>query len=111
EQVQLQHEIEQHKQTTREFTQIRAELVQHVQQRTADLLQAVEKLKQEINEHQPTEAALRRSEARFHQMAAITGRWIWELDAQGCYSYCSPGVQDSLGYAPQEMIGKHFSEF
>lgn len=32
--------------------------------------------------------------------------WVWETDAQGRYTYCSPQVESCLGYTPVEMIGK-----
>ncbi len=32
--------------------------------------------------------------------------WVWEVDGQGCYTYCSPQVEAVLGYTPEEIIGK-----
>jgi PAS domain S-box-containing protein len=36
--------------------------------------------------------------------------WVWEVDAEGRYTYCSPQVEAFLGYLPSEIIGKTFFE-
>ncbi len=35
-----------------------------------------------------------------------TADWMFELDAQGVYTYVSPNVTESLGYTPAQIIGK-----
>jgi diguanylate cyclase (GGDEF)-like protein/PAS domain S-box-containing protein len=50
--------------------------------------------------------ALRDNEERFRGLVETTSDWIWEVDANGVYIYASPKVQDLLGYAPEEVIGK-----
>ena len=37
-----------------------------------------------------------------------TSDWVWEVDAEGRYTYCCPKVEKHLGYRPDEMIGKNF---
>ncbi|MDH4101676.1 MAG: PAS domain S-box protein [Nitrospirota bacterium] len=32
--------------------------------------------------------------------------WIWQVDANGVYTYSNPKVKDLLGYEPHEIIGK-----
>jgi diguanylate cyclase (GGDEF)-like protein/PAS domain S-box-containing protein len=32
--------------------------------------------------------------------------WVWAVDANGVYTYCSDNVCDFLGYSAQEMIGR-----
>jgi PAS domain S-box-containing protein len=51
------------------------------------------------------------SETRFRDVALASADWVWELDLQGCYSYCSDKVFDVLGYRPEEMYGKHLLDF
>ncbi len=51
-------------------------------------------------------AALQESESRFRNLVETTSDWIWEVDAQGVYTYVSPRVLDLLGYLPEEVIGK-----
>jgi two-component system, LuxR family, sensor kinase FixL len=52
---------------------------------------------------------LRESELRFRQVAETAGEFIWEVDATGLYTYASPSVEKTLGYTPEELVGKkHF---
>ena len=50
--------------------------------------------------------ALGDSEERFRALVETTSDWIWEVDANGDYTYASPKVKDLLGYAPDEIVGK-----
>ncbi|MGQ9572334.1 MAG: PAS domain S-box protein [Dehalococcoidia bacterium] len=65
----------------------------------------------DITERKRAERALRESEERFRQVAETAREWIWELDGEMRYVYCSPAVKDILGYEPEEMIGKHPLKF
>ncbi|MGH8556622.1 MAG: PAS domain-containing protein, partial [Methylococcales bacterium] len=56
------------------------------------------------------ERALMESEERFRQMADMTGEWLWEQDPSGRYLYSSAAVTNILGYSPEEVIGKNYSE-
>jgi len=57
------------------------------------------------------EEQLRESEKRFHDVAANTGEWIWEVDAEGRYTYSSPVVERVLGYTAEEILGEFFYDF
>ncbi|NOR58521.1 MAG: diguanylate cyclase [Sulfurimonas sp.] len=46
------------------------------------------------------------SEHRFQQLVESSGDFIWEVNAYGVYNYASRQVEDILGYAPQEVVGK-----
>ena len=50
--------------------------------------------------------ALSQSEERFRQVAENSGEWIWELDRDGKYKYCSPVAWQILGYKPEQLTGK-----
>ena len=55
------------------------------------------------------ERKLKESETRFSQVAESAGEWIWEVDADGLYTYSSPAVEKMLGYRPDEVVGRmHF---
>jgi len=63
----------------------------------------------DITYRKKSEAALKESEERFHQVAGIAGEFIWEVDVKGLYTYASPSVELILGYTPEELVGKkHF---
>jgi sigma-B regulation protein RsbU (phosphoserine phosphatase) len=61
--------------------------------------------------HLSAESALAESEERFRQMAEMAGEWLWEQDPDGYYSYSSNAVTQILGYSPDEVLGKHYTEF
>jgi PAS domain S-box-containing protein len=60
----------------------------------------------DLSEHRQAELAIRQSEDRFHQVADNSNEWIWEVDAEGTYLYCSAAIERILGYAPEEIVGK-----
>ena len=51
---------------------------------------------------------LEESEARFRDVALMSGEWIWETDVAGKYIYSSEKVEGILGYSPIELIDKKF---
>ncbi|MGD9116805.1 MAG: PAS domain S-box protein [Dehalococcoidia bacterium] len=62
----------------------------------------------DITERHKADEALRESNQRFADIAENALEWIWEVDAEGKYTYSSPVVEEILGYKPKEMLGKHF---
>ncbi len=65
-------------------------------------------IQKDITEQKQAQEALRESEARFRQIADMTGEWIWEQDPQGRYIYSSSAVRKILGYEPEEILGRHY---
>lgn len=49
---------------------------------------------------------LLREIARLKAMLDTNSDWIWEVDAQGRYTYASRHVMALLGYEPHEMLGR-----
>ena len=62
----------------------------------------------DITERAAEREALRRSEERFRQVAESVGDFIWETDASGLYLYASPALEQILGYAPEDVVGKRY---
>ncbi len=60
----------------------------------------------DVSERKRTEVALRESEKRFRDVAYSMADWVWEVDENGVYTYCSERVEDILKYSPEEIIGK-----
>ncbi len=54
---------------------------------------------------------VRRSEERFEQVTSASQDWIWELDAQGRYTYSNEAVVQMLGYSPEEILGRFYYDF
>jgi PAS domain S-box-containing protein len=82
------------------------ELETRVQARTRELADANGALQAEIADRENAEEFLRRSEERFRQVAESAGEWIWEVDADGRFTFSSPIVEKILGYRPEELVGR-----
>lgn len=61
-----------------------------------------------IKQKKITEENLLISEERFREVAIHSGEWIWEVDADGLYTYVSHVTKSLLGYTPEELIGKKY---
>ena len=66
---------------------------------------------QDITVRKQVEYALRKSEERLSGIVDSMADWIWEVDAEGRYLYCSQKVEKILGYSPGEMVGKTAFDF
>ena len=61
---------------------------------------------QDITERKKAEAALRESQKRFQALTETTNDFVWEMDANGVYTYCSPQMNELWGYKTEDMIGR-----
>ncbi|MBL8488203.1 MAG: PAS domain S-box protein, partial [Rhodocyclaceae bacterium] len=61
---------------------------------------------QDITERKQAEATLRQSEQRFRDLTYTSADWVWEVDAQGRYTYASENIVHTLGYPAGEMLGR-----
>jgi|GEM_PF-453299 len=53
-----------------------------------------------------SQTELAESGARFRTLVESSSDLIWEVDANGTYTYVSPNIRELLGYAPEEVIGR-----
>jgi PAS domain S-box-containing protein len=65
----------------------------------------------DITEQKRAQDALRKSEEKYRSIVETTHDWIWEIDKDGMHTYSNPGVQEILGYSPEEIIGLGSFEF
>lgn len=54
----------------------------------------------------PPITALSDSEQHFRDLVESSSDWLWEINADGVYTYVSPQVERILGYTPAEILGK-----
>ena len=54
---------------------------------------------------------LKANDKGFKDLVLSVGDWIWEVDENGRYTYCSDTVTPILGYTPEEIIGKSPFDF
>ena len=85
---------------TTDYTQDDVEVVQELASMAWDMV-----------DRKRAEGALRQSEERHRALVETSFDWIWEVDAQGRYTYASPNSANLLGYAPEEMLGRTPFEF
>ena len=77
----------------------------------ADMEVALRRLEAEIAERRQAEEALHESEEKFRTLVETTSDWIWEVAADGTYTYSSPTVLLLLGYEPDEVVGRKPFDF
>ena len=68
-------------------------------------------LSQDISDLKSMEASLRQSEQRFRDVTEAAGEYIWEIDADGIYTFVTDRAIDVKGYAPANLIGYTPFEF
>lgn len=60
----------------------------------------------DITDRKKMEISLKTSEERFADIIFSIADWVWEVDDNGRYTFCSPRVFDFLGLTPENVIGK-----
>jgi PAS domain S-box-containing protein len=51
------------------------------------------------------------AESRYTSLLKVVDGWIWEIDNNGVWQFCSEKIYDSLGYQPSELVGKNIFEY
>lgn len=60
----------------------------------------------DITDWKKAGAVLKESEKRFRDIVWSSADWVWEVNAEGRYTYASESVKDLVGYTSEEVIGK-----
>ncbi|MFH0726417.1 MAG: PAS domain S-box protein [Pseudomonadota bacterium] len=81
-----------------------------IDKRTAALKDAIDQLSLEIEGRKKIEDALRESEEKYRDLVENINDVIYAIDINGLVTYVSPTVESILGYRPEEVIGKNFTE-
>ncbi len=82
----------------------RDELEQRVLERTSELAEVIEQLKQEITDRMQAEVELRKSGMRFRTVADFTYSWEYWQDKDGRFIYISPSCERITGYKAEEFV-------
>ena len=75
------------------------------------LKQRIQELEQSESKCKRVEEALQKSEEKFLELLEHINDIFYELDKQGIIQYCSPSIEDLLGYRQEEIIGRSISDF
>ncbi|MBW4057265.1 MAG: PAS domain S-box protein [Proteobacteria bacterium] len=94
-----------------ELRKAKEDLELRIEERTADLNQANEQLKNELIERSRAEEKLRNSEELYHSLIETSQDLIWQCDAEGRFTYLNLAVEQVFGYELDEMLGKRFTDF
>ncbi|MCS6814522.1 MAG: PAS domain S-box protein, partial [Cyanobacteria bacterium] len=65
----------------------------------------------DITDRKQAEEALRISEQRFRDVSDAAGEYIWEIDADGIYTFVTEKAKFVKGYEPEELLGHSPLEF
>jgi PAS domain S-box-containing protein/diguanylate cyclase (GGDEF)-like protein len=58
-----------------------------------------------------SEQQLRSSEEQLRATVDTSQDWIWEVDTEGKFRFCSTAVEELLGYSPEDLIGQDFRAY
>ncbi len=60
----------------------------------------------DITERKRVHQALQASEVRYRSLVESSHDWVWEVNAEGAYTFVGPQCRNLLGYDPEEILGK-----
>jgi PAS domain S-box-containing protein len=65
-----------------------------------------EELRSQLDDLVENQEALKRSEEKFRDIVETSPEQIWEMDTEGTFTYMSPSSVSTLGYPPEDIVGK-----
>lgn len=72
---------------------------------------AIVETNNDITTRQQAEAALRISEQRFRDVTEAAGEYIWEINADGVYTFITDRAKEVKGYSAAELLGHNPFKF
>ncbi len=103
-------DVTMYKQAERALQKAHDELEQRVKERTGELLQANNRLEREITDRLSAEKALQKSEQMYRFYFENINDLICSTNSAFRITNISPSIEPLLGYKPEELMGKTFSE-
>lgn len=61
---------------------------------------------QDITKQILAEHAVTEEQKKFQELVESVSDWVWEVDENARYTYCSPKTTELTGYSPEELLGK-----
>jgi PAS domain S-box-containing protein len=65
----------------------------------------------DMTERKRAQAALEESEAKYRDLVETSQDLIWKCDTEGRFTYLNAAWRETLGYEPDEMLGRRFADF
>ena len=66
---------------------------------------------EDISERKKVEETLKDSERKYRELVENLDDVLYSVDEKGNITYISPKIEDLIGYAPDEVIGKNYFKF
>ena len=63
-------------------------------------------IRTELDKYHKIESELIKSQRLFNDVVENAEEWVWEVNAEGIYTYSSPVVEKLIGYRCDEIVGK-----
>ncbi len=69
------------------------------------------RLQEEVNNRRQAETALKKSESEYRLLVETSQDIIWSTDTNGCITFVNSAVKKVLGYEPNQLINRPFTNF
>jgi len=102
-------DITKHKQAEEALRDHSQRLEDMLEERTAELREAKERLQQEIAKYQRAEEEIRQLKNRNGGIVQNLTEGVVVEDAEGYLTFVNPAAAGLLGYSPEELLGRHWT--